>query len=45
MTDFRRVQDLRAYSGGTVPVSDRISYSLRDRKPAAEHLNEFTFAL
>ena len=27
MTDFRPVWSLRAYSGGTVPDSDRILYS------------------
>lgn len=27
MTDFRLVCGLRAYSGGTVPGSDRIHYS------------------
>ncbi len=27
MTDFRRACGLRAYSGGTVPDSDRIHYS------------------
>ena len=29
MTDFRRVRGLHAYSGGTVPGSNRILYSLR----------------
>lgn len=28
MTDFRHAQGLCIYSGGTVPDSDRISYSL-----------------
>ena len=27
MTDFRRVRRLHAYSGGTVPDSNRIHYS------------------
>ena len=27
MTDFRHVRGLHAYSGGTVPGSDRILYS------------------
>ena len=27
MTDFRHVHSLHAYSGGTVPDSDRIHYS------------------
>ena len=29
MTDFRLMQRLHAYSGGTVPDSDRIHYSSR----------------
>ena len=43
MTDFRLVRRLLAYSGGTVPDSDRIHYSppVPKAKPAAleRHMN------
>ena len=41
MTDFRPVWCLRAYSGGTVPVSHRIPYSLLSHNASQQHLNAY----
>lgn len=39
MTDFRHVRSLHAYSGGTVPGSHRIIYSLLSRYASQQHSN------
>ena len=41
MTDFRPMWCLRAYSGGTVPVSHRIPYSLLSHHASQQHLNAY----
>ena len=41
MTDFRLVQSLHAYSGGTVPDSHRIHYSPLSLNASQRHLNAY----
>lgn len=41
MTDFRLVWSLRAYSGGTVPASDRISYSPLSLNESQRHSDAY----
>ena len=41
MTDFRLVDGLHAYSGGTVPDLHRIHYSLMQPERTAQHLNAY----
>lgn len=43
MTDFRHVRGLHAYSGGTVPESHRIIYSLLSLFASQQHLNVIYF--